>query len=74
MTTTQTFSVTGLTCDHCVTAVRNEIGALHGVSEVRVVLDAGATSTVTVSASSVLTDDQIAEALDEAGPYALAQP
>jgi copper chaperone len=70
--TTQTFPVTGLTCGHCVTAVRSELSALGGVTDVQVDLAAGATSTVTVSGSLTLTEQQVADALDEAGPYVLA--
>ena len=69
----QTFSVTGMTCDHCVHAVRTELGALPGVTGVEVDLQAGGASTVRVHAARPLTDDQVAEALDEAGDYALAR-
>jgi copper chaperone CopZ len=68
----QTFSVTGMTCGHCVHAVTAEIGHLPGVTEVAVDLDAGGTSTVRVTADAELTDAQVAEALDEAGDYKLA--
>jgi len=70
--TTQTFAVTGLTCDHCVNAVRGEISALAGVTDVAVSLEPGAVSTVTVTGSETLTDGQVAGALDEAGDYHLA--
>ena len=70
--TIQTFAVTGLTCDHCVHAVSEEIGALPGVSGVSVDLAAGGTSTVRVTTADELTDDQVAAALDEAGEYHLA--
>jgi copper chaperone len=68
---TQTFSVTGLTCAHCVHAVETEIGNLPGVHDVAVDLDAGGTSTVRVTAATDLTDAQLAGALDEAGDYRL---
>jgi copper chaperone CopZ len=70
---TQTFAVTGMTCEHCVAAVRSELGALVGVTEVGVDLDAGATSVVTVTAAEALSDEQVAAALDEAGAYELAR-
>ncbi|MDT4926492.1 MAG: copper chaperone [Pseudonocardiales bacterium] len=69
----QNFPVTGMTCEHCVAAVRSELGALAGVTDVSVDLDANATSTVTVTASEALTDEQVAAALDEAGAYELAR-
>jgi copper chaperone CopZ len=67
----QTFSVTGLTCGHCVHAVSTELGALPGVQNVTVDLEAGGTSTVRVSAEPPLSDEQVAGALDEAGDYRL---
>jgi copper chaperone len=68
---TQTFSVTGLTCAHCVHAVETEIGNLPGVRDVAVDLDAGGASTVRVTADAEVSDAQVAEALDEAGDYQL---
>lgn len=70
--TTQTYSVTGMTCGHCVHAVTSELAALAGVTAVEVDLDAGATSTVTVTSDSPLARDDVAAALDEAGDYRLA--
>lgn len=72
--TTSTYSVTGMTCGHCVSAVTSELKAVSGVSDVRVELVAGGTSTVTVSSTAPLTDGQVAAALDEAGAYRLATP
>jgi copper chaperone len=69
--TTSAYAVTGLTCAHCVAAVREELGALDGVSTVDVELNVGAASTVTVTSTAPLTDDQVAAALDEAGDYRL---
>jgi copper chaperone CopZ len=70
--TVRTYAVTGLTCDHCVHAVSEEIGALDGVSDVAVDLNAGGTSAVHVTSEEPLTDDAVAAALDEAGDYQLA--
>ncbi len=69
---TQTFSVNGLTCGHCVGHVSTELTALDGVTGVEVDLVAGGTSTVRVQADRELTDAEIAAALDEAGDYTLA--
>ena len=41
MTSTATYSVTGMTCAHCVAAVTEEVGGLAGVSAVDVDLVAG---------------------------------
>jgi copper chaperone len=68
---TKTYAVDGMTCQHCVNAVRAEIGALDGVRDVTVSLVPGGTSNVSVASDTRLTDEQIAAALDEAG-YALA--
>ena len=70
--TTQTFPVTGMTCGHCVQAVKSELESLAGVSHVDVELVAGGTSAVTVTSSTPLEDTQVAAALDEAGAYQLA--
>lgn len=64
---TQTFTVTGMTCGHCVASVTEEVGALPGVSDVQVDLASGA---VTVTAESELDRASVAAAVDEAG-YAL---
>ena len=66
-----TYQVTGMTCAHCVAAVRSEISEIAGVTSVEIDLVAGGTSRVTVDGQA--TDEQIAQAVDEAG-YALARP
>jgi copper chaperone len=71
--TTDTYRVTGMTCEHCVAAVTEELTALDGVTAVDVDLVAGGTSTVTVSSDAPLATATVAEAVDEAG-YALAGP
>lgn len=65
--TTATFPVTGMTCEHCVRAVREEVGALDGVRDVRVDLVPGKTSRVTVDSDAPLTPDAVRAAVDEAG-------
>ena len=69
--TTQTFTVAGKTCDHCVRAVTEELNALDGVTQVSVDLHPGGASHVTVDAEREVADAEVAEALDEAGAYAL---
>jgi copper chaperone CopZ len=58
-----------MTCDHCVHAVTDELQALAGVKAVDVDLAAG---TVTVDSNRALSDEEVSDALDEAGAYALA--
>jgi copper chaperone len=68
---TQTYPVTGLTCDHCVHAVSSEIKGIPGVTDVAVNLVAGGTSTLTVASEDPLDEAAVAAALDEAGDYHL---
>lgn len=62
--TTATYRVSGMTCDHCVRAVTDEVGRLPGVSNVSVDLTSG---TVTVSSDAPLDQDAVRAAVDEAG-------
>jgi len=66
-----TYAVTGMTCEHCVGAVTEEIRALPGVTDVRVDLVAGGDSGVHVVSDAELDPSAVAEAVDEAG-YQLA--
>ena len=66
--TTATYHVTGMTCGHCVSAVRDELGALVGVQDVTVDLPTGR---VQVTGDSELPRDQVVAAVDEDG-YQLA--
>ncbi|MCU1431037.1 MAG: Heavy metal transport/detoxification protein [Actinotalea sp.] len=66
-TQTQTLSVAGMTCGHCVRSVTEELSTLPGVTDVQVALVAGATSTVTVTSTQPLADDAVRAAVDEAG-------
>jgi copper chaperone len=70
-TTTTTYSVTGMTCSHCVTAVTEEVSRIDGVSAVDVDLNAGGESRVTVTSSAPLAVEAVRDAVDEAG-YTLA--
>jgi copper ion binding protein len=70
MTTTATYAVTGMSCQHCIDAVTAEVGRLAGVEQVQVDLPAGA---VTVTSGAPLDLEQVRAAIDEAG-YDLAEP
>ena len=67
--TTTTYTVTGMTCEHCVNAVTSELGGLGGVSAVTVDLVPGGSSLITVSSEALLPDAAVSAALDEAGGY-----
>lgn len=58
-----TYTVTGMTCQHCVNAITAEVSAVDGVTTVEVDLAAG---TVTVRGTNIL-DTAIRAAIDEAG-------
>jgi copper chaperone len=71
MSSTVTYSVTGLTCDHCVGAVTSELSAVPSVTDVTVELVVDGASRVVVTSDAVLDDAAVREALDEAGDYVL---
>ena len=64
MATQHTYTVTGMTCSHCVNSVDAEIRQLPGVTDVQVDLPSGA---VTVTSDQPLDETAVAAAIDEAG-------
>jgi copper chaperone len=58
------YTVSGMTCGHCVASVTEEIGMLPGVSDVEVVLETGA---VTVTSAEPLVEAAVRAAVEEAG-------
>ena len=68
MNQTSTWTVSGMTCSHCVASVTEELLEVDGVEAVDVELDTGL---VTVTSAGPLERDVVAAAVDEAG-YALA--
>jgi copper chaperone CopZ len=67
-TTTTTFTVVGMTCGHCVSAVTEEVAELDGVVQVEIDLASGA---VTVHSDGPIDPEVFAAAVDEAG-YSVA--
>lgn len=63
-----TYTVAGMTCEHCVASVTEEISEIAGVSGVAVDLTTGA---VTVTSADPLDDETVRAAVAEAG-YAVA--
>lgn len=59
-----TYSVTGMTCDHCVRAVKTEVGSVAGVTSVSVDLEAGR---VTVVSEEPVDPAAVRAAVEEAG-------
>lgn len=70
MSTTTTYPVTGMSCQHCIDAVTAEMGRINGVDQIDVDLAAGA---VTVTSKDPLELADVRSAIDEAG-FDLAVP
>lgn len=68
MSTTSTWTVTGMTCGHCVASVREEVEEIAGVESVEVTLESGS---VVVTSAEPVTREAVEAAVTEAG-YALA--
>jgi len=68
MSTTQTYTVTGMTCGHCVASVTEEVQEIPGVENVDVVLETGS---LTVTSAEPVADGAVQAAVEEAG-YQLA--
>ena len=64
MSTTNTYTVEGMTCGHCVAAVTEELSKLDGVSHVDVDLASGR---VTIESDQPLDSADVVAAVDEAG-------
>jgi copper chaperone len=65
---TTTITVTGMTCGHCASSVREEIGEIPGVTGVHVDLESGR---VDIESNTAIDSSAIATAVDEAG-YTIA--
>jgi copper chaperone len=68
MSSSRSYTVTGMTCAHCVASVTEEVQEVPGVESVDVVLETGA---LTVTSSRPVDDDAVEAAVEEAG-YQLA--
>lgn len=61
---TRTFIVEGMTCEHCVASVTEELSEIAGVTDVQVELDSGE---VTVTAEQEISREAADAAVTEAG-------
>jgi copper chaperone len=68
MPETRHYTVTGMTCGHCVASVTEEVREIPGVEDVTVALDTGA---LAVTASRPVDEGAVRAAVEEAG-YQLA--
>jgi copper ion binding protein len=62
--TVSEYAVTGMVCQHCVTAVTEEVGAIEGVTDVQVDLAAGR---VRITSDGPVDSAVVRAAIDEAG-------
>ena len=65
--TTSTFTVTGMTCGHCVASVTEEVSEVSGVTDVQVDLESGR-MVVTGDADASAVQAAVSEAGYEAAP------
>jgi copper chaperone len=68
MSATADYTVTGMTCEHCVASVTEEVQEIAGVTDVVVDLTSGA---LRVSSEEPISDAAVKAAVEEAG-YQLA--
>ncbi len=64
MSTTTTITVDGMTCGHCVSAVKSEVGKIQGVTDVSVDLPSGQ---VTIVGEQAPDPEAVRAAVEEAG-------
>jgi copper chaperone CopZ len=61
---TVTYTVTGMSCGHCESAVTKEVSALPGVTDIKADAKSGL---LTISTEGPLDDEAVRAAVDEAG-------
>ena len=66
-TTSEHFLVEGMTCNHCVASVTEEVSAIDGVESVSVDLEVGGASRVTVVSNRPIAVETVLAAVHEAG-------
>lgn len=62
--TTNEYTVTGMTCGHCESAIRTEVGQIDGVEGIDV---SASTGKLVVTAQGPIDDQDVLAAVDEAG-------
>ncbi len=63
--TTTNYTVTGMTCEHCVRSVTEEVSAIPGVTDLEIDLATGALAVTTADAP--VADEAVRDAVTEAG-------
>lgn len=64
MATTASYTVTGMTCEHCENAVREEVAQIPGVTDIDVSAETGSLS---ITSEQAIDDAAVLAAVDEAG-------
>jgi len=64
----RTYTVTGMTCNHCVMSVREEVGEIAGITDIDVDLASGRLAV----AGADISDDAVKAAVAEAGYEVIA--
>ncbi|MFE3292836.1 heavy-metal-associated domain-containing protein [Rhodococcus sp. NPDC059234] len=64
MTTIANYTVTGMTCGHCASSVREEVGKIDGITAIDVDVPSGR---LTITSTAPLVDAAVIDAVDEAG-------
>ncbi len=64
---TQSITVEGMSCDHCIHAVTEELVKIDGVSNVNVIINPDGPSNVDFDADTEIAVADLAAAIDEAG-------
>tara|TARA_R110002124_G_scaffold75580_9_gene202854 strand:- start:3776 stop:4000 length:225 start_codon:yes stop_codon:yes gene_type:complete len=67
MSHTADYLVEGMTCNHCVSSVTEELTEVAGVTEVTVDLASGLPSTVSITSDAPLDDATVGAAIEDAG-------
>ncbi|MGI8577385.1 MAG: heavy-metal-associated domain-containing protein [Nocardioidaceae bacterium] len=67
MSSTASYTVTGMTCGHCVASVTEEVQEIPGVQDIDVVLETGS---LIITSADPLDEDTVRMAIEDAG-YAL---
>jgi copper chaperone CopZ len=67
---TTSYDITGMTCEHCVAHVTEEVSAIPGVDAVRVTLQPG---TMEIDADTAPLFADVVAAVEEAGDYKVSQ-
>lgn len=62
--TSTTYQVSGMSCEHCERAIRDEVGKIDGVVSVDV---SATTGILTIESPAPVDDDTVLAAVDEAG-------